>query len=91
MITSHKTGELQNIQTTYRLNGKNYFKWLQLVCTSLKGKRKLCYLLGMGPRRGDPRFDAWDEQDSTIITWLLNLLTLEISDTCMFLTTAKDI
>ena len=45
----------------------------------------------MGPRRGDPRFDAWDEQDSTIITWLLNLLTLEISDTCMFLTTAKDI
>ncbi|RVW90229.1 hypothetical protein CK203_036786 [Vitis vinifera] len=43
------------------------------------------------PRKGDPRFDAWDEQDSMIMTWLWNSMMPEISDTCMFLTTAKDI
>ena len=27
VITSHNTGELQNIQAAYKLNGKNYLKW----------------------------------------------------------------
>ena len=42
-------------------------------------------------RRGDPQFDAWDEYDSMIMTWLWNSMTPEISDTWMLLTTAKDI
>ena len=50
------------------VNGKNYLKWSQLVHTSLKGKGKVSHLLGIGPRRGDPRFDAWDEQDLMIMT-----------------------
>ena len=45
----------------------------------------------MGPRKGDPQFDAWDEQGSMIMAWLWNPMTPEISDTCIFLTTAKDI
>ena len=45
----------------------------------------------MGPRRGDLWFDAWDEQDSMIMAQLWNSMTPEISDTCMFLTIAKDI
>ena len=67
MITSHNIGELQNIQAVYRFNGKNYLKWLQLVHTFLKGKEKLTHFLGMGPRKGDPQFDAWDEQGSMIM------------------------
>ncbi|KAF2308189.1 hypothetical protein GH714_036552 [Hevea brasiliensis] len=61
---SASTGELQNIQAAYRLNGKNYLKWSQLVRTFLKGKGKLSHLLGAGPDPKDPKFDAWDEQDS---------------------------
>ena len=56
-----------------------------------EGKGKLSHLLGIGPSRGDPWFDAWDEQDSMIMTWLWNSMTLEISDIYMFLTTIKDI
>ena len=81
VIISHNIGELQNIQAAYRFNGKNYLKWLLLVHTFLKGKGKLSHLLGMGPRRGDSRFDAWDEQDSLIMAWLWNSMTPEISDT----------
>ena len=91
VITTHNSGELSNIQTTYRLNGKNYLKWSQLVRTFLKGKGELSHLLGIGPSRGDLRFDVWDEEDSMIMAWLWNSMMLEISDTCMFLTTIKDI
>ena len=77
VITTHNTGELS--------------KWSQLICTFLKGNRKVSHLLGTGPSRGDPWFDGWDEQDSMIMAWLWNSMTPDISDTCMFLTTAKDI
>ena len=46
-------GELQNIQTAYRLNGKNYLKWSQFIRTYLKGKGKLSHLQGAGPQEGD--------------------------------------
>ncbi|KAL5560244.1 hypothetical protein UlMin_036455 [Ulmus minor] len=74
-------GELKNIHTAYRLNGKNYLKWSQLVHTSLKGKGKLSHLLGTRPKKGDPRFDAWDEEDSKVMAWLWNSMTPEINDT----------
>lgn len=85
------TGDLQNIQPAYRFNGKNYLKWSQLVRTFLKGRGKLSHLLGTGPSQEDPRFAAWDEQDSMVMSWLWNSMLPEISDTCMFLGTAKEI
>ena len=39
----------------------------------------------------DPKFDAWDEEDSMVMLWLWNSMTPTISDTCMFLSTAKEI
>ncbi|XP_034693588.1 uncharacterized protein LOC117920265 [Vitis riparia] len=47
--------------------------------------------MGTGPKLGDPHFEAWDEEDSMIMAWLWNSMIPEISDTCMFLATAKDI
>ncbi|KAL5756173.1 hypothetical protein ACOSQ2_020919 [Xanthoceras sorbifolium] len=83
--------DLQFIQAGYRLNGKNYLNWSQVVQTFLKGKGKLKHLTGTGPPKEDPRFDAWDEEDSMIMTWLWNSMTPDVNDTCMFLTTAKEI
>ena len=57
----------------------------------LKGKGKINRLMGTRPKPGDPRFEAWDEEDSMIMAWLWNSMTHEISDTCMFLAMAKDI
>ncbi|XP_059444961.1 uncharacterized protein LOC132176698 isoform X2 [Corylus avellana] len=91
IVRSQQPGELQNIQAAYRLDGKNYLKWSQLVRTVLKGKGKISHLMGTGPKPRDPRFEAWDEEDSMIMAWLWNSMIPEISDTCMFLATAKDI
>ncbi|KAF5454932.1 hypothetical protein F2P56_024561 [Juglans regia] len=90
-ISHQSSGDLQNIQAAYRLNGKNYLKWSQFIRTYLKGKGKLSHLLGTGPKEGNPRYDAWDEADSMIMSWLWNSMNPEISNTCMFLSTAKEI
>ena len=91
IVRSQQHRELQNIQAAYRLDGKNYLKWSQLVRTVLKGKGKISHLMGIRPKPGDPRFVVWDGKDSMIMAWLWNSMTPEISDTCMFLATAKDI
>ncbi|KAK3014800.1 hypothetical protein RJ639_009131 [Escallonia herrerae] len=75
----------------FRLNGKNYMKWSQLVRTFLKGKGKLSHLFGTGPKKGDPGFDAWDEDDSMVMFWLWNSMLPEISDSFMFLPMSKEI
>ena len=82
---------MQNIPTTHRLNGKNYLKWSQFVRTFLKGRGKISHLLGTEPKPGDPRFDACDEVDAMVMSWLWNSMVPEISDTCMFLPTTKEI
>ena len=91
VIRSQQPGELQNIHATYRLNGRNYLKWSQLVRIILKGKGKIGHIMGTGPGKKDPLFGVWDEEDSMIMAWLWNSMNPEISDTCMFLSNAKEI
>ncbi|GAV59099.1 UBN2_3 domain-containing protein, partial [Cephalotus follicularis] len=72
-------------------NEKYYLKWSQFVKTYLKGKGRLSHLLGTWLEPGDPEFGVWDEADSMIMSWLWDSLDPTISDTCMFLKTAKEI
>ena len=53
IIRPQHSGELQNIQAAYRLDGKNYLKWSQLVHTVLKGKGKISHLMSTVPKLGD--------------------------------------
>ncbi|RDX81897.1 hypothetical protein CR513_37380, partial [Mucuna pruriens] len=41
--------------------------------------KKLSHIEGNGPPRYDPMFEAWDDEDSLIMTWLWNSMTPEIS------------
>ena len=54
----------------------------------LKGKGRLSHLLGLGPEKGNPTFEAWNEADSMIMFWLWDLMVPAISNPYMFLTTA---
>ncbi|RDX93264.1 hypothetical protein CR513_24502, partial [Mucuna pruriens] len=49
------------------------------ICTTLKGHKKLSHIEGNGPPRDDSMFEAWDDDDSLIMTWLWNTMTPEIS------------
>lgn len=64
----------------------------QFVRTYLKGKGRLDHILGTEPKEEEPTFEAWDEADYWIMSWLWDSMDPAISgDTCMFLTTAKEI
>ena len=84
------TVELQNIQPSLCLNGKNYLKWSHFVQTFLKGKGKLNHLTGTdAPKSTD--IGAWDEADAVVMSWLWNSMVPEVSDACMFMKTTKDV
>ncbi|RDX96278.1 hypothetical protein CR513_21086, partial [Mucuna pruriens] len=51
----------------------------QYICTTVKGHKKLSHIEGTSLPRDDPKFEAWDDEDSPIMTWLWNSMTLEIS------------
>ena len=84
IVQSQQPWELQNIQVAYRLDGKNYLKWSQLVHIVLKGKGKISHLMGTGPKPEDPRFEVWDEEDSMIMAWPWNSMTPEIRQLRIF-------
>lgn len=88
---SQTTEDLQNIHSAYQLKGKNYLKWSQLIHTILKGKGMANHLTDAAPDMKDPKFKTWDEKDSTNMAWLWNSMIPEISDTFMFLNSAKEI
>nr|KYP63339.1 hypothetical protein KK1_017908 [Cajanus cajan] len=69
--------QLQNLNTAYRLNGKNYLKWAQLVRRTLKGKGKANHLTEDAPKEEDPKFTKWDEEDSMIMARLWNSMIPE--------------
>ncbi|RDX86493.1 hypothetical protein CR513_32169, partial [Mucuna pruriens] len=51
---------------------------------NLVGCKKLIHIEGSDPPRDDPKFEAWDDEDSLIMTWLWNSMTPKISYNYMF-------
>ena len=72
-------GEFQNLQSSNKLNGRNYLKWSHIVKTFLKGKEKICHLMNNPPSPEDPKFTPWDEEDSVIMSWIRNSIMLEVN------------
>ncbi|XP_052734065.1 uncharacterized protein LOC128196618 [Vigna angularis] len=79
------------LKTVSTVSSLNYLKWSQIIKTILKGKGKISHLTGDASDETDPKFKSWDEEDSMIMAWLWNSTVPEISDTCMFLKSAKEI
>ncbi|RDX83661.1 hypothetical protein CR513_35397, partial [Mucuna pruriens] len=70
---------------------RNYLQWAQYIRTTLKGCNKFSHIEGNGPPKDDPKFEAWDDEDSLIMTWLWNSMTPEISPNYMFYSSAREI
>lgn len=58
---------------------------------ALKGKQKLDHLVEDPSSHEDARFKMWDVEDTIIMTWLLNLMQLNISRNFMLLESSKEI
>ncbi|RDX70554.1 hypothetical protein CR513_50191, partial [Mucuna pruriens] len=83
--------ELLNLVSSYRLDDHNYLQWAQHIRTTLKGRKKLSHIEGNNPPRDHPNFEAWDDGDSLIMTWLWNFMTPKISCNYMFYSSTCEI
>ncbi|RDY05671.1 hypothetical protein CR513_10456, partial [Mucuna pruriens] len=62
--------ELPNLVNSYHLDDHNYLQRAQYIHTTFKGHKKLSHIEGNDLPRDDPKFEAWDDEDSLIMTWL---------------------
>ena len=83
--------DLPGMHPSYRVNGRNFLQWSQLVRTFLKGRGMLGHLIGTPPKDLDPTFSAWDTEDSSIMSWIWSVMQSKVSKNFMFLTSARDI
>lgn len=72
--------------------GPSYLKNISNIRTYIDDHTRVwSNILWYRVETGDPRFEAWNEEDAMIMACLWNFMTLEISDTCMFLDTVNNI
>ncbi|CAN1190788.1 hypothetical protein LINPERHAP2_LOCUS40694 [Linum perenne] len=79
--------------TNIKFNGSNYLRWSQSVRAYLRGRRKLGYITGAKkePEEDDAAYEAWDSDNGTIITWLVNSMTEEIGAQYLGYQSAKEV
>ncbi|RDX79731.1 hypothetical protein CR513_39812, partial [Mucuna pruriens] len=65
-----RPNELPNLVGPFRLDDRNYLQLAQYIRTTFKGRKKLSHIEGSGPPRHDTKFEAWDDEDFLIMTWL---------------------
>ena len=78
------------LRTTVKLNGSNYLLWAQTFYIYIGAQNKLAHLLQSPPAATDPTYVICLTGDYSVMTCLLNSLEKKISDSVMFLTTAKE-
>ncbi|RDX98018.1 hypothetical protein CR513_19134, partial [Mucuna pruriens] len=57
----------------------------------LREMQQTAHIKGSVPPKNDPKFEAWDDEDSLITIWLWNSITLEISSNYMFYSSVHEI
>lgn len=74
------------------LNGNNYHKWARLMKKALISKNKFKFVDGSitVPDHFDPSYDAWEQCNNMIHSWILNSVSPSIANSIMFLENASD-
>lgn len=79
--------------TTIQFDGTNYLAWSQSALLYISGKDKKTYILDemVIPSVTNLKYRKWKTENTTIMSWLLHSMKLEISRHYLHLKTAKQI
>ncbi|CAH9061552.1 unnamed protein product, partial [Cuscuta europaea] len=83
--------DLPSIPPSYRLNGRNYLGWSKLVYTLLRGKDLEDYLTVSTPEEGEIDAAIWEKTNANVRVWLWDSMDPNISSTCLYMDSAKEI
>lgn len=59
---THK--DLPVLQGSFRLDGRNYLQWSELIRHTLISRKKISYIEEKAPAETDPQYDTWREENS---------------------------
>ncbi|XP_073022626.1 uncharacterized protein [Primulina eburnea] len=81
------------VLVTHPLTGTNYNTWSRAISMALTAKNKLVFVDGayLRPPMDDLLYGAWNRCNSMVISWLLNSVSREISDSLLYIPTASEI
>ena len=81
------------VLVTPLLSGNNYHSWSRSMQVALRSKHKLHFINGALPRPFDDDHDsiAWDRCNTMIMSWLINFVEPEISQSILRMESALDI
>lgn len=81
------------ILVTTVFNGVGFSAWKRSMIISLSAKNKLSFFDGTitAPPVNSPTYSGWHRVNSMVISWILNLLHKNITESVLFLPTAHEI
>lgn len=76
-----------------KLNGNNYLAWSRAMELFITGKGKKDHLLGkvVIPAETDVKFQAWEAENSMLMSWILGSMNPDIGETFMLYNTVEEI
>ena len=81
------------VLVSHQLIGPNFHTWRRAMTIALTVKKKLVFANGKLPRPPSANFlfTVWSRCDSMVSSWILNVVTKEITDSLLYLDSASAI
>ncbi|KAF3781664.1 hypothetical protein EJ110_NYTH36296 [Nymphaea thermarum] len=76
--------------STVKLDGHNYELWSRSFMLSVKGHRKRHIIEEDEPTNKSGKYLTWEEDDSMVMSWIMNSVQPQIAFTITYYTTAKE-
>ncbi|CAN6439671.1 unnamed protein product [Victoria cruziana] len=75
------------------LNGENYLIWTKYVSLYLCGHGKYSYVNRKisAPEESDSSYPEWEQNDKTVMAWLLNSMSPNVAEGFLFMDMTKEI
>ena len=79
--------------TSHKLHGTNFRRWAQSVKFFIRGREKMGWLDGSkkAPTAGDLGSEAWQDDNSMVLAWLINSMKVGESQNFILCNTAKQL
>ncbi|KAF3772741.1 hypothetical protein EJ110_NYTH57106 [Nymphaea thermarum] len=76
--------------STVKLDGHNYELWSRSFMLSVKGHQKKHIIEEDEPINKTGKYITWEEDDSMVMSWMMNSVQPQIASTIAYYTTAKE-
>jgi hypothetical protein len=79
------------VKITEKLTYNNYTKWCKLMQIAVGCRGRLSHITAAPVANTEPEYPQWAQQDSTVISWIIENIDADLVNQVLDYTTAKDL